>query len=117
MNHLCVVERTPKRKMTKKKENSNTTCSVRESGGQVVAEIQLVHAKLMLVRENLGAHDVYDECPISRCFAFGLRLMVEVPVLRGVVAEQDRSGDTDSPVGARGAPGWLCSPQRPSRLK
>lgn len=28
--------------------------------GSVVAELQLVHAKLMLIRRNLGAHDMYD---------------------------------------------------------
>merc|ERR1712060_490474 len=26
----------------------------------VVAEVQLVHRKLMLVREEMGAHDIYD---------------------------------------------------------
>lgn len=37
---------------------------------EVVAEIQLVHSKLMLVRENMGAHDAYSEC---RFFAEILR--------------------------------------------
>merc|ERR1711985_113690 len=36
----------------------------------VVAEIQIVHQKLMLVREQMGAHDSYDT---SRCASELLR--------------------------------------------
>eukprot|EP00746_Dinoflagellata_sp_MGD_P002854 gnl/MRDRNA2_/MRDRNA2_105578_c0_seq1.p1 gnl/MRDRNA2_/MRDRNA2_105578_c0~~gnl/MRDRNA2_/MRDRNA2_105578_c0_seq1.p1 ORF type:complete len:703 (+),score=122.78 gnl/MRDRNA2_/MRDRNA2_105578_c0_seq1:243-2351(+) len=34
----------------------------------VVAEIQIVHNDLMLVRENMGAHDIYDKCRFAAEF-------------------------------------------------
>merc|ERR1712205_77388 len=34
----------------------------------LVAEIQLVHNDMMLVRENMGAHDAYDQCRFAAEF-------------------------------------------------
>merc|ERR1711977_600063 len=34
----------------------------------LVAEIQLVHNDMMLVRENMGAHDGYDQCRFAAEF-------------------------------------------------